>query len=124
MISDVGLTFGRANRANANDTTGVNLEAWKQMPVWKNDSGCVGNLPKSFTGTLDDPIISEAGRRFLADLLVQLSDHQLHDLFAVGRVHLRLRSPGHVDSGFATQAEWVDAFKAKRQQIVERRCLA
>ena len=102
----------------------VNLAAWRQTPVWKNGAGCVGNLPKSFTGTLDDPIISEAGRRFLADLLVQLSDHQLHDLFAVARVHLRLRSPGHVDSGFATQAEWVDAFKAKRQQIVERQCMA
>jgi hypothetical protein len=122
MISDVGLTFGRANMANANDTTGVNLEAWKQTPVWKSDSGCVGNLPKSFTGTLDDPVISEAGRRFLAGLLLQLSDRQLHDLFAVGRVHLRLRSPGHVDSGFATGNDWVSAFKDKRDQIVERRC--
>jgi hypothetical protein len=37
-------------------------------------------------------------------------------------VHLRLRSPGKVESGFATHAEWVDAFKIKRQQIVERRC--
>jgi hypothetical protein len=122
MINDVGLTFGRANMANANDTTGVNLEAWKQTPVWKSDSGCVGNLPKSFTGTLDDPVISEAGRRFLAGLLLQLSDRQLQDLFAVGRVHLRLRSPGHVDSGFATGNDWVSAFKDKRDQIVERRC--
>ena len=122
MISDVGLTFGRANMANANDTTGVNLEAWKQTPVWKSDSGCVGNLKKSFTGTLDDPVISEAGRRFLAGLLLQLSDRQLQDLFAVGRVHLRLRSPGHVDSGFATGNDWVSAFKDKRDQIVQRRC--
>ena len=102
MISDVGLTFGRANRANTNDTSGVNFEAWKQTPVWKSDTGCVGNLTKSFTGTLDDPVISEAGRRFLADLLIQLSDRQLQDLFAVGRVQLRLRSPGHVGSLFVT----------------------
>lgn len=122
MISDVGLTFGRTTRANTNDASGVNLDAWKQTPVWKNDSGCVGNLPKSFTGTLDDPVISEAGRRFLAGLLVQLSDRQLQDLFAVARVRLRLRSPGRVDSGFATEAEWVDAFKVKRDQIVQRRC--
>ena len=122
MISDVGLTFGRATRSNANEATGVNLDAWRRTPVWKDQAGCVGNLPKSFTGTLDEPMISEAGRRFLADLLMQLSDRQLFDLFEAARVHLRLRSPGKVDSGFATHAEWVEAFKAKRQQIVERRC--
>jgi hypothetical protein len=123
MISDVGLTFGRATRSNTNETTGVNLDAWRRTPVWKDEAGCVGNLPKSFTGTLGEPVISEDGRRFLAGLLMQLSDRQLFDLFEAARVHLRLRSPGKVDSGFATHAEWVDAFKAKRQQIVERRCV-
>jgi hypothetical protein len=122
MISDVGLTFGRVTFTNSNDRSGVNLEAWKQTPVWKDAPGCVGNLPKSFTGTLGEPVISEAGRQFLAKLLMQLSDRQLHDLFEVARVRLRLRSPGNVDSGFATEADWIDAFKAKRQQIVERRC--
>jgi hypothetical protein len=53
---------------------------------------------------------------------MKLSDQQLQDLFDVARVRLRLRSPGRVDSGFATSAEWVDIFKAKRQQIVDRRC--
>jgi hypothetical protein len=122
MISDVGLTFGRATWGNLNEDSGVNLEGWRQTPVWKDDVGCVGNLPKSFSGTLSEPSISEAGRRFLANLLMQLSDRQLRDLFEVSRVRLRLRSPGHVDSGFATVAEWVEAFKAKRRQIVERRC--
>lgn len=122
MISDVGLTFGRATRSNANERTGVNLAAWRQTPVWKDDAGCVGNLPKSFTGTLSEPLISEAGRRFLANLLMQLSDRQLQDLFEAARVRLRLRSPGRVDSGFATDAEWVDAFKAKRDEVVQRRC--
>jgi hypothetical protein len=122
MISDVGLTFGRATMANTNGTSGVNLDAWKQTPVWNGDTGCIGNLPESFTGTLDDPVISEGGRRFLGNLLLQLSDRQLTDLFEVARVRVRLRSPGKVDSGFATEAEWVSAFKAKREQIVTRRC--
>jgi hypothetical protein len=122
MISDVGLTFGRATFSNANQPSGVNLAAWRETPVWKDEAGCVGNLPKSFTGTLGEPVISEAGRQFLAGLLMQLSDRQLFDLFEAARVRLRLRSPGKVDSGFATEADWVDAFKAKRQQIVERRC--
>jgi hypothetical protein len=121
MISDVGLTFGRANRANSNDS-GVHLWRWKETPVWKEQSGCVGNLPRSLTGTLDDPVISEQGRRFLADLLVQLSDTQLRGLFSAARVELRQRRPGNPAEGFGTVREWVDAFKDKRAEILRRRC--
>jgi hypothetical protein len=122
MISDLGLTFGRASYTNANETSGVNLMAWRQTPVWKAGIGCTGNLPRSLTGTLEDPVVSEDGRVFLARLLDQLSDRQIRDLFEVARVQLRLRSPGDVDSGFATIDEWVDAFKDKRRQVGERHC--
>ena len=122
MISDVGLTFGGAASTNANELAGVNLERWRGKPVWKEREGCVGNLPRSFTGTLDDPIISEGGRRFLANLLAQLSDRQIRDLFEVARVNLRLRAPGHVDSGYSSVDDWVKAFKQKRTEISERRC--
>jgi hypothetical protein len=122
MLNDVGLTFGRANRRNAAALGSVNLMAWRQTPVWRPETGCTGNLPKSLTGTLNNPVISEEGRRFLADLLVQLSDRQIRDLFDVARVELRLRSPGDVSSGFATVDEWLEAFKEKRTQIVDRRC--
>ena len=122
MINDVGLTFGRANLTNATDTGSVNLVAWRRTPVWKDATGCVGNLPKSFTGTLDDPLISEDGRRFLANLLQQLSDRQIRDLFEAARVHLRLRNPSDPSSGFPTIEEWVAAFKQKRAEIVRRRC--
>ena len=122
MINDVGLTFGRATRSNANEPSSVNLTAWKTTPVWKDAGGCIGNLPRSFTGTLGEPEIGEAGRRFLANLLMQLSDRQLFDLFEAGRVRLRLRTPGKGDSGFATEGDWVEAFKTRRRQIVERRC--
>lgn len=122
LIDDLGMTFGRASHTNADTTSGVNLIAWRQTPVWKNTAGCAGNLRKSFKGTLENPTISEEGRRFLADLLVQLTDDQIRDLFEVARVNLRLRNPGDPSSGFATIDEWVDAFKDKRAQIVERRC--
>src|SRR5262249_30908309 len=65
--------------------------------------------------TLAYPKISEAGRRFLADLLVQLTDHQLHDLFDVARVRLRPRDPHNPRSGFPSIDEWVEAFKAARR---------
>ena len=122
MLNDVGLTFGRASRTNANDVSGASLTAWQQTPVWRDATGCVGNLPRSFTGTLDNPVIGEAGRAFLAGLLTQLSDQQLHDLFESAAVTHRLREPGHVRSGFPSVEEWVQTFKDKRQQILDRRC--
>ena len=122
MINDLGLTFGRANMFNVNHKA-MHLVAWAATPVWKG-TGCVGNLPKSFTGTLNDPTIGEEGRAFLAGLLTQLSDQQIRDLFEVARVTLRTRDPGKARSGLATVEEWTDAFKAKRAQIVDRRCAA
>ena len=123
MISDLGITFGRAYALNPASGS-VNLKEWAELPVWKAGSPCVGNLAGSWTGTLKDPEISEAGRRLLATLLVTLSDDQLRDLFEAARVYLRPRSPGEGRSGFPTVDEWVAAFKEKRRQIVDRRCAA
>ena len=121
MVNDLGLTFGRANTFNLNEKA-MNLVDWSATPVWKDATSCVGNLPKSFTGTLENPVVSEEGRQFLARLLGQLTDAQLRDLFEVSRVTLRLRAPIKARSGFATIDEWVDAFKQKRAQITDRRC--
>jgi hypothetical protein len=121
-MHDVGLTFGHANKLNRNSIGSMNLVEWSGTPIWKDTAACVGNLPKSLTGTLFDPPISEQGRQFLADLLVQLSDDQLRGMFEAARVTLRLRNPADLSSGFPTVDEWVTAFKAKRDQIVSRRC--
>ena len=122
MINDLGLTFGRATRFNNNARGSVNLTDWSTTQLWTEKPGCEGNLPRSFTGTLDNPEISEAGRAFLANLLGQLTDRQLRELFETARVALRPRSPSDDSSGFPTVAEWVDAFKAKRAQLMNRRC--
>jgi hypothetical protein len=100
----------------------MSLVHWTAMPIWKDKPGCVGNLRGSFTGTLEDPVISEAGREFLAKLLTRLSDDQISAIFDVARVTLRLRNPENPRSGLATVAEWSTAFKAKRADIVSRRC--
>ena len=123
LIQDVGVTFGKATLFNANTPSSLNLDGWSNTPVWKSATGpCVGNLSKSFTGTLGEPVISEAGRQFLAGLLQQLTDAQIHDLFEVSRVSLRLREPGNAKSGFPTVDEWVTVFKQKRDEIVNRKC--
>lgn len=113
-LHDVGLTFGKASLLNG-DESGVNFGDWAKHHIWKDRDGCVGNLRRSVSGTLGDPEISEAGRAFLADLLVQLTDDQLRDLFTVARVERR--SNASVES-------WVMAFKRTREQIVQHHCPA
>jgi hypothetical protein len=124
MIQDLGITFGRANPMNQQPRASVNLAEWKDLPIWKDAQGCVGNLSGSWTGTLKEPVISEAGRQFLSNLLMQLSDQQLRDMFETARVYLRPRAPERGRSGFPTIDEWVSAFKQKRAEIGERRCSA
>jgi len=85
MISDAGKTFGRANALNNDDVAAVNFTEWSRQPIWNGATGCVGDRPRSWSGTLRDPRVGEAGRKFPADLLVQLSDTQLRDLFEVSR---------------------------------------
>jgi membrane-associated phospholipid phosphatase len=122
MLNDVGLTFGRASFTNDNALSSVNLAAWSATPVWKGDRGCVGNLPRSFTGTLRDPLISEAGRTFLLGLLDQLSDAQLRDLFGAAHVERR-RADSRANSQLEpTVEDWVRAFRAKQAEIALRRC--
>ena len=67
-------------------------------------------------------MISEEGRAFLADLLTQLSDAQLHDLFEVARFPLRSQGV-KPDKPMITTDQWVDAFKEKRDEIIRRSCV-
>jgi hypothetical protein len=121
MLNDVGLTFGTASNFNNNETSGANFKAWEATPVFKHSWGCTGNLPMSATGTLNDPEISEQGRRFLASLLMQLSDRQIRDLFEVSRV-ARRATPGDEAAGVNVVSDWVRVFKAKRAEIASRQC--
>jgi len=124
MVSDLGLTFGHAGLLNKNADS-VSLATWTQVPVWKDPARCVAKLERSFTGGLSDPEIHEAGRAFLAGLLVQLTDAQLRDLFESARVRRRSSDPSRdpdKDGPSARVDEWVTAFKLKRAQIVDQRC--
>ena len=120
MVSDLGLTFGGASLRIKNHHS-ANLARWSETPVWKDKDRCVAKLGRSLTSTLRDPHISEAGRQFLAGLLVQLSDAQLRDLFKTGRVELRPRDPSKGGPP-ASVDEWVTVFKRKRSDIVDHRC--
>jgi hypothetical protein len=105
LMQDVGLTFGRATKSNRTAEKSTNLAAWVATPIWKDPGRCVAHMKKSMTGTLKDPEISEEGRKFLADLLTQLTDPQLRDLFEVARF---ARRPAEPDRPATTIAQWVD----------------
>jgi hypothetical protein len=122
MMHDVGLTFGHADFFNRNATAGLNFVAWSTTPIWRDASTCEAHMSRSLTGTLGNPRISEGGRQFLADLLVQLSDRQLHDLFAVAHVDRRSRDPDRAGQPPAAVDEWVAAFELKREEIVNAHC--
>ena len=74
MINDLGKTFGTATISNGDKKSAVNFQEWSKTPIWKDDRACVAQLSKSFTGSLEHPKISEGGRKFLSELLAQLTD--------------------------------------------------
>jgi hypothetical protein len=120
MVSDLGLTFGHSGLLSRNRNS-VSFATWREVPVWKDRAGCVAQLKGSFTGSFSNPKIHEAGRAFLASLLVQLTDAQLRDLFETARVRRRSSDPGK-DGPPGSVDEWVKTFKLKRAQIVDQRC--
>jgi|KBSMisStaDraftv2_1062788.scaffolds.fasta_scaffold50067_2 hypothetical protein len=118
MVNDLGQTFGRSNLFNRDHVGSVNLEKWSGSHIWLDASHCIGDLAPSQSGTLDNPTIHEAGRKFLSDLLMRLSDAQLRDLFDVARFDER--AEGNKRQG--TVEEWVSAFKKKRGEIASTTC--
>ena len=119
MIADLGKTFGKANALNRDEPGSVNLKNWRDEHVWRDGAECVGNMPKSLTGTLENPVISEPGRRFLAGLLTRLSDRQMRDLFQAARFPDRMAEGGEEPG--AVQ-DWVATLKGKIAEVVNRDC--
>lgn len=122
VVKDLGGSFGKATMLN---TSKMKLSDWDSVGVWSDAKQCIGNLPRSMTGTLDNPKIGEAGRRFLAQRLAQLSDKQIRDLFTVSQV---VKRGEDIDVGATkrkvTVDDWTRAFKKKRSEITAARCAA
>lgn len=121
VIKDLGGSFGKATRLNSSK---MNLEDWDGAGIWKDATQCIGDMPRSFTGSLEDPVISEAGRRFLAQRLARLSDRQIRDLFTVSQVTKRGEEITAADGRKrpVTADDWVRVFKRKRAEVSAARC--
>jgi hypothetical protein len=124
MVQDLGLSFGEASLLNKNKNA-ASYKDWVETPVWNDKAKCVAELKGSFTGRFSYPKITEAGRAFLAGLLMRLSDAQLQDLFQAARIRARSGDPSGdpaKDAPPVSVDTWVQAFKEKRAEIANHRC--
>ena len=93
LVQDVGASWGNGGWFTSNDSAKMNIDTWSNQKLWASagtDASprqCRAALRKSLTAHdgLSDPAISEEGRRMDANLLCQLSDQQIVDLFKVAR---------------------------------------
>lgn len=123
-ISDLGSTFGRGNFWDQSTIGRANYKEWSRVPMWDDPATCRAKLgAKLREPTLKDPVVTEAGRRFLADLLAQLTDEQIRDMFEAATIDQRgWRTPGDEEKNNGTIDQWVDAFKKRRAAIVDHHC--
>jgi hypothetical protein len=134
MIQDLGSTFGSGGVVNISK---MEFKGWKDTPVFntpdeaklliKNDQKvCVGNVISSMGAGdvgLNRPLIGEEGRQFLAELMNQLTDQQIRDLFRVARVD-RLEQYEGTDGvkRKITAEDWAQEFVRKRAKLNSERC--
>jgi hypothetical protein len=106
LLQDVGATWGPPK---------LDLTAWESVPMWEDRASCqlsMRQLP--FEGaTFGQVRITEKGRRFVADLLTQLSEAQLTELFT----HARFGERRGAFNTASPVSEWVRVFRSKVRSI-------
>jgi hypothetical protein len=122
-MHDVGGTFGRVAgtgnrvRGKGKEERKLDVEAWRRVPIWKDRASCSVSIksPRLHGATFGDATISEAGRRLLADLLVQLRPEQMQALFegALVEEHPEAK-PASTDASL-----WAAVLQEKVRQIAE-----
>ena len=120
VVDDVGSTFGGAGNFTGSSAK-IDLKHWVAKDVidlehYERTGGqCRGilNTSMSCSGGLENPILTETGRRFLLARLQLLGDEQIRDLFIAAQVDKL--DKGDLDS-------WVEAFKGKVRQIASHPC--
>jgi hypothetical protein len=122
-MHDVGGTLGRVGstldriRGKGKDERKLDVEAWSQVPIWKDRAACTVRIksPRLHGASFDETAISESGRLFLADLLVQITPEQMEALFAGAMVgEFAGARPASTDA-----SRWAAALQDKVRQITE-----
>ncbi len=133
MIQDIGLSFGTNGMIpRVGFLKGV-LGQWEVWDLWKTpqDRARDGNaalgsgqcqarltpIVSSSRHSLVDPVVSEGGRKLLAELMspTVLTDEMLTKIFAVSRIAERAETK---NGRLVTVADWVRAFDERRAEIL------
>jgi len=119
MVTDLGGTFGGKGGATS-------YRQWSKHKIWKDKKACVASM-RGTSDSFRDPVISERGRRKLTALLKRLSDKQITDLFKGSRFDILGGEEYPIvaangKSRKVTIADWVAAFKKKRDDIATAKC--
>ena len=109
MLQDVGSAFGPRK---------VDLPEWEKAPLWLDRPSCTTSMDAlPYHGATFTPVkITEAGRKHLGGLLLQLSDEQIADLFRSARFD---QPTGLLARHSTPVAEWVRVFKGKVKQVTD-----
>ncbi|MCB0411625.1 MAG: hypothetical protein KDD22_03820 [Bdellovibrionales bacterium] len=116
MIHDIGTSFGVKTRNGLTRFRRVDLETWKNTPIWKNPTTCTAQLTqilpiaiavKTMDASMESPQISDEGRIFLAELLQNFSQNPSLVRALFEAAHL---SPQDIP-------QWIEAFQSKVEQI-------
>ncbi|HET9316368.1 MAG TPA: hypothetical protein VFQ51_12315 [Vicinamibacteria bacterium] len=122
-MHDVGGTFGRVAgswnrvRGKGKEERKLDVEAWRRVPIWKDRAACKVDIksPRLHGATFDPSVISEPGRRLLADLLAQVRPEQMQALFDGALVeHQADAKPASADA-----SAWAAVLQEKVRQITE-----
>ena len=125
LVADLGSTFGRGAAGlvgRIDEASRPSFDAWSSLPLWEDARACRAHL---VTRTAPShPIVSEAGRRFLAERLSALTDAQIRALFVTARIE-RLGETMVAADGKprpVTVDDWVGAFRQRRAALVDHHC--
>lgn len=115
MINDVGSSFGVKDGFMAMKK--VDFKTFASAPVWVDASKCQASFSSAVIRdkTMKNPVISEAGRHFLARLFAGFiagpeGRKRVEDLFRAARIETQKKG--------TTVAAWSDAFIARANQII------
>jgi len=113
IVQDVGASFGRGWQGIRGGHSKLEVQKWRASQIWQDDR-CTVSVPSPINGTFKPQVVSEEGRVFLLQLLDQLTDKNIEDIFVGARAHeFKPATP---------VSEWVKAFKARREQIRQKTC--
>ncbi len=124
MIQDLGFSFGHGYIDGGRKTSTASLNGFINAPIWSSEEQCITKINYyKWTGEEANIQISEDGRAFFVNLINQLTDDDLINLFVPARLYLKPELINIEGQDRAvTIMDWIKAFKERTSKISSHRC--